>query len=162
MNSDTQLKIQAYLDNELSHGEARQIAGMLTNDRDAQELYSELRSTREVLAGNEPEIKLGESREFYWSRIKSQIERAERAPVSRSGTPWWLRLAAPLLGTAALLGLLAMVSNPADRVTLKRSGDTLASRPLHGEVEDLAPEVSSVTFRSEEDGVTVVWLSARE
>ncbi len=165
MNSDTQLKIQAYLDNELSPGEARQIAAMLSSDRDLQELYGELRATKESLRDNEPEVKLGDSREFYWSQIQRRIATAEWAPAPRAARPLWVRLLAPLAGTAALFALLLAVMNPSTRIAPTTTGGAIVSaantnRPLHGEVEDLAEEVSSVTFRSEENGVTVVWLTA--
>src|SRR4030095_8318940 len=102
MNSDTQLKVQSYLDNELSPGEARKVASMITSDHDAQLLFEELRSMREVLSQNEPAVKLEESREFYWSKIQKGILAAERTPVTRpSSSPWWIRLLAPVLGTAA-------------------------------------------------------------
>jgi len=88
MNSDTQLKIQAYLDNELSPGEARKIAATLSSDRDLQELYGELQATKETLRANEPEVKLGDSREFYWSQIQRRIATAEREPAPRTAA--WL------------------------------------------------------------------------
>jgi len=105
MNSDTQLKVQSYLDNELSPSEARKVAGMISADREARELYNELKATKEILAQNEPAIKLDESREFYWSKIQRQIETAERTPQTRP-TAWWVRLLAPLAGTAALFAAL--------------------------------------------------------
>jgi len=162
MNSDTQLKIQAYLDNELSSGDARKLAGLITSDREAQALYNSLRATKDLLKANEPEVKLDDSREFYWSRIQRQIETASREPAPGPASPWWIRIVAPLAGTAALFALVIAVLNPGTNVTRKSSPETLASKPLHGQVQDLTPEVSSVTFRSEADGVTVVWLSAKE
>ena len=161
MNSDTQLKVQAYLDNELSAAEARKVAGLISADREAQELFALLRSTRELLAANEPEIKLEESRDFYWSKIRRQIEREGRVEPVSHARPFWMRLLAPLAGTAALFALLISVMDSDTRIAADKPADTLAVRPLYGEIEDLAPEMSSVTFRSEEQGVTVVWLSAR-
>lgn len=166
MNSDTQLKVMAYLDNELSPGEARKVASLISSDREAQELYTLLRSTRELLGGNEPEVKLDESRDFYWSKIQRQISAAEREPARRAASSWWVRLLAPVAGTAALFALVLSAMNPAGPAASAGKEQTASvltsARPVHGEIEDLAPDVSSVTFRSEEDGVTVVWLTARE
>jgi anti-sigma factor RsiW len=166
MNSDTQLKIQAYLDNELSPGEARKIAAMLSSDRDLQELYGELRTTKDTIRANEPAVKLGDSREFYWSQIQRRIATAEREPAPKTARPLWIRLLAPLAGTAALFALLLAVMNQSARISPTHGGAVASvsdpNRPLHGEVQDLADEISSVTFRSEENGVTVVWLTARE
>lgn len=160
MNSDTQLKVQSYLDNELSAGEARQVASLLSSDAQAKELYENLRLTRELIVANEPEVKLEESRDFYWSKIKRQIEQAEREPAPRHTTPWWIRAMAPLAGTAALFALLISIMNPKTEMTPRSTNQTVSNVPLHGEVEDLVPEMTSVTFRSEQNGVTVVWLSA--
>jgi anti-sigma factor RsiW len=163
MNSDTQLRVQSYLDNELSPGEARKMAEMLSSDREAQDLYNHLRMTRQLLRANQPELKLEESRDFYWSKIQRQIESTPREPAPQPPASLWIRLLAPLAGTAALFALLLSVMNNPQSPIGELSGESLASaEPLHGEVEDLAPEMSSVTFRSEESGVTVVWLSARE
>jgi len=165
MNSDTQLKIQAYLDNELSPGEARKIAAMLSSDRDLQELYGELRATKEVIRANEPELKVSDSREFYWSQIQRRLATVERAPEPKMARPLWIRLLAPLAGTAALFALLMAVMNPGAPLSPGIGGPVAkadGNRPMHGEVQDLSDEVSSVTFRSEENGVTVVWLTDRQ
>lgn len=163
MNSDTQLKVMAYLDNELSPGEARQVAGLISSDREAQEIYDLLRSTKELLGSNEPQLKLDESREFYWSKIQREIRAVDREPAPRH-SPWWVRLLVPVAGTAALAALVISVMNPSGPQVASGARQTgiAAAHPMHGELEDLAPDFSSVTFRSEEDGVTVVWLSARE
>ncbi|HTG44562.1 MAG TPA: hypothetical protein VK633_08520 [Verrucomicrobiae bacterium] len=164
MKSDTQLKVQAYLDNELSPNEARKVAGLISSDREAQELYNELKDTREILTHHEPALKLEESREFYWSKIQRQIESSEREPETPAASPWWIRLLAPVVGTAALFALLLAVMNPSQRV-LNRSEVDLAGASTSGfvhEVEELAPDVSTITFRSEAEGVTVVWVSSTE
>lgn len=159
MNTDTQLKVQAYLDNELSPGEARKIAALLSSDADARALYAELRDTRETLAQNEPEVKLQESREFFWSKIERQILAEERLRAPRPAASWWMRILAPAAGAIALLALLISIVNPSDRITPTAS-NAVVERPLH-EVEDLAPDVSTITFRSESEGVTVVWVSSQ-
>src|SRR4029078_8751113 len=125
MNSDTQLKIQAYLDNELSPGEARKIAAMLSSDRDLQEVNGELRATKESLRANEPEVKLGDSREFYWSQIQRRIATAEREPAPRAPRALWNRLLAPLAGTAALFALLLAVMNPGTRIAPSTTGGAI-------------------------------------
>src|SRR4051812_42266364 len=102
MNQDLELTIQALLDGELSSREAGQLERLLATDAEARALCAELKMTKTVLAGNEPELKLPETREFYWSKIQRQIEHAEVAePVAR--TPFWLtwrRYFAPLGGVA--------------------------------------------------------------
>ena len=53
MEHEVQLKLQAYLDGELSEAEAREIGNLLAKDREAVALQNELRNTRQALAGFE-------------------------------------------------------------------------------------------------------------
>ena len=82
MKDEQQLKLQAYLDGELPDSEVRAVADWIAKDAEAAGLLAELKNTRGALAGFEAEIKLPESREFYWSKIAREIERAERVEQS--------------------------------------------------------------------------------
>src|ERR1041385_6949932 len=79
MNTELQLQIQAYLDNELPASEARRIASVISNDLEAQELYRELKDTREIVSTNELPLRLQEPRDFYFSQIQRRIAAAEAA-----------------------------------------------------------------------------------
>jgi anti-sigma factor RsiW len=149
---DMQLKVMAYLDNELSPADARKVGTWISTDPEARDLYNELKETRELLTQNEPALKLPESREFFWSKIERGIAAAEREPATVE-RPWWTRFLAPALGTAALFALLLTVVD-------RGGGRTpVADIPLHQFEE--AQDVSTITFRSEAEGVTVVWLSTQ-
>ena len=73
MNTETELKVQAYLDNELSPGEARQIAALISSDPAVRQLFAELEQTRKILSSNEPAAHVQDTREFYWSQIQRRI-----------------------------------------------------------------------------------------
>ena len=75
MNQELQLKLQAYLDGELAPAELREITELLAQDTESKALYAELQATKALVRGNELEHKLGESREFYWSKIAREIDR---------------------------------------------------------------------------------------
>ncbi len=109
----TQLKLQAYLDGELAGSEAREVADCLARDAEAAKLATELRQTKDALKGFEESIRLPESREFYWSKIQREIQRAEK-PVSRAPAPWFSRLQRFLVPAAglALLGVAGLLSMP--------------------------------------------------
>ena len=77
-NHDDQLKLQAHFDGELPEPEARAVANWLARDREAVALLAELRNTRKALKGFESDIKLPETREFYWSKIEREIAPADR------------------------------------------------------------------------------------
>src|SRR5207245_5067319 len=87
MNHETELKLQAYLDGELPAGQIRSIAELLEQDADARSLTDELKATRTLLVGNELEFKLPEGREFYWSKIRRQIEREAQAQPEEQAEP---------------------------------------------------------------------------
>ena len=65
MNRDTQLKVQAYLDNELSAGDARSVSKLISSDAEIRDLYTELKNTKDVLVDNEPAVSDPDTRDFY-------------------------------------------------------------------------------------------------
>jgi len=152
---ETELKLQAYLDGELVPGEAGAIAECLTRDAEARALFEELKATRTLLGGNELEIKLPESREFFWSKVRRQIEREEQKPAAAqeraSTAARWIRFLAPA-GALAALALFVVVS-------LRNSEPLLALDDSH-EIETPLEETSSFSFRSEAAAMTVVWVDS--
>jgi len=151
MKTEAILRLQAYLDNEVSSSEARQIASWIARDAEAKALYEELAATKAVLVpDNEISVVVPESREFYWSKIQRQIEHAEREPARQvTQRPLWIRLFAPVAGTA-LLALFVFTSisfNPTARIT--QASLTEKSHSENG----------SITFRSR-GGLTLTWLSS--
>jgi anti-sigma factor RsiW len=151
MNTESQLKLQAYLDGELAGLDARQVAAWLENDPEAQALLGELKQTGIDLKGNELEVKVPESREFYWSKIQRDILRTEQAgervAAQAAAMPWWRRYWAPLCGASAVAALMILTLNP---TMLSPTGAEEFDNPLE--------EASTVTFRSEKEKTTVVWL----
>ncbi|MEK7686740.1 MAG: hypothetical protein AAB466_15095 [Verrucomicrobiota bacterium] len=154
MNVEAQLKLQAYLDNELSSEEARQVAALLAQDQEACALYEGLKTVKELLAGNEVEFKVPETREFYWSRIEREINRLTQAeavePSGGLGTSWWLRWLAPLAGAAVLVALLFSAG--------KMNSFWPGSLASLQEIETPLAETSAISFHAQEVGITVVWV----
>jgi anti-sigma factor RsiW len=159
MNRDTQLQVQAYLDNELSPADARNVSSLISSDAIARELYSELKDTREMLVQNEPEVRVPDTRDFYWSQIQRRISAAERESRVSQAKPWWMRFLAPIAGTVALCAMLLSVVNKDGRqpTAVNPALPALASAPH--QLEQSA-DVSTITFRSESEGVTVVWITS--
>ncbi len=155
MKPDWELRLQAYLDGELSERQARRMAAWLANDAQAQQLAAELRHTKTLLNENEPEARLPESREFYWSKIERAIQRAEAAPERAAFHPWrlWQRYVAPLAGLALVAFLAIAVVNHSTGP--QEIGGSLA------EVENLSEHVGSFSFRSQSENMFVVWLYER-
>jgi anti-sigma factor RsiW len=165
MNRETQLQVQAYLDNELSPGEARNVSALISSDAEARDLFGELKGTREALVANEPLPSLPESREFYWSKIQRAIEHAEQTTEraqTASARPWWTRMLVPVSGAVALFAILLSVVNRdgAKPVAGTQSTSAVAAVPMH-QLEQ-SSDVSTITFRSDAEGVTVVWITSAE
>lgn len=150
MEYQQQLKLQAYLDGELSDAEARQVAERAARDEGAAALLAELRQTGEALSGFEAGVKLPESREFYWSKIQAEISReSSSAHGAASGMPWlaWLRrFLVPVTGLALVVGF--------GLVGLRNAGGPHGS----GTVTSLE-DVQAFTYHDFSAGATLVWLS---
>jgi anti-sigma factor RsiW len=147
MNREVELKLQAFVDGELSGGEARDVELLLETDAEARGLVHELKTTKGFLAGNEPEVTVPESREFYWSKIARGIEKPEPRPVRRG---WelllaWRRVLAPVAGMALVLFLaigMAKILREPGRMAL---------------VQNLSEYTGSFSFHSS-DNMFVVWV----
>ena len=154
MNNNQQLKLQSYLDGELSSREAKAIADWLAQESDARALLAELQMTKTALAGNELELKLPETREFYWSKIQRQIERetpVKNPPMTNAFLAGLRKYFVPLAGGAAALLAFMLASN-------QPVSPMMAYVP--GEVET-SGDMTAYTFRSQSEKMTVVWLADR-
>ena len=150
MNTDQILKLQAYLDNEVSSGEARRIANWLSRDAEARQLFQELKGIKAAMAENELTVSVPESRDFYWSKIQRGIESAP-APVARPAVaPWWFRIGLPFAAALATLAVLMSVT------TFDLPG--LRLRPAVYEIDGSEWDDGSITFHSQSQGMTVVWI----
>src|SRR5579864_3263727 len=113
MDAESQLKLQAYLDGELSAKESAQVADWIAHDREAGLLAAELKNTHLALKGHEAEIKLPEAREFYWSKIEREIQRQTafqpETSLRRAGWLFWLQRHLVSTGMGAVLACLLMV-----------------------------------------------------
>jgi hypothetical protein len=163
MNSEQRLKVQAWLDGELSDAEARSIAALATEDKEAQALAQELRTTKSFLAGNELQPSLPESTDFYWSKVRREIERNDSAsPAARphSWVAWvlsWRRLLIPLSG-AALIAILALMPPTITHQPVEANLLPLAGMTELVEVENLSEHFDSICYKSQEDNMLIVYL----
>ena len=158
ISHETELKLQAYLDGELSTDESGAAGEAIGRDPELRALIDELNATRELLAGHEAEVQVPESREFYWSQIRRRIESGEKQrdtdPSKGVASAWWMRILAP----AGMLGALAVFLAVALKQSETPSG-VLAMSESH-EIETPLEETSSFSFRSETAAMTVVWVDS--
>ena len=154
MKQELQLKLQAYLDGELPDGEAADLRELIARDSEAQELVAELTNTNAALAGHEAEVKLPETREFYWSKIQREIAHEEThaaAPeTGASWTGWMLRRWLPVSGLA--------VASCAVVLLMLLSGNTQAQL---AEMELNSDKMGAYTFRDQKEQMTMIWFYDR-
>lgn len=147
MQFEEQLKLQAYLDGELPEAEARQMAARLARDPEAAALMTELRQTRSAVVDFEKEIRLPETREFYWSKIQREIQQQEKRPQETAAASSWIvllrRALMPLTAVAMVALLLVMVG--------KEPAGLGSETSLH--------DAGAFTYHDFERGATLVWLS---
>ncbi len=151
MNMELELKVQAWLDNELSAKEAVEVAALVATDVGAQALAAELKSLKAAVHGNELGLTVPESREFHWSKIERAIAHAEKAaPQAEAAgvSPFfaWIRnWIAPMAGLAALVAVLIVV--------VPRS-----SEPEYSETEAPSEDVGVIHFKDPASGMTIIWF----
>ena len=150
MTEEAQMTVQAFLDRELPPEEHEAVAARLPSDPAARSLLNELEMARNVLADGELTRGVPESREFYWSKIEREIGRQEAAAnrdAPRDRTPWWRWVMIPAAGLAVLALLLSVAG--------LRLGGARDAYLLEASTSDSG----AFTYRDDQEGVTLVWLS---
>ncbi len=147
------LELQAYVDGELESGRRAQVERELAADPEARAVVETFRSLRQMVQNHEQSYLVPASRDFYWSRIRSQIDQAEKSEqrTTRASTPavgHWLRWFIPAFGAAAV-AVSTMVYRGG--IGGHGAGESLAT--------DQGSDVSgAMMFRSEAEGVTICWI----
>ena len=152
MEYDAELKLQAFLDGELPKAEADEVKQWVARDREAAALLEELRNTRAALAGFEAEVRLPESREFYWSKITREIQRLESSAPKPPPVPLLARVRRLLVPAFALALVLT------GGVVLLRPAGPSGLTPA-AEIETALADSGAFTYRDYSAGTTLVWLS---
>ncbi len=154
MTEDARLKLQAWVDGELSAADAREVARWVERDPEAAALVGQLRALRHWLAAGEPARAVPESREFYWAQIARQLTpRPLAVPDRAAWTGWWRPARAWLIPVAAVLVGLLVWWAPS-----RLPAQNAAVRPP--EIETPPTELGTFTFRSEAEQMTVVWVNS--
>jgi hypothetical protein len=147
MNEELELKLQAWVDGELSSAEAERMAALVSEQLEAGQLTAELREVKMAMIGADIPRSVPESREFYWSKIERQIQLETRpAPVSKPGLMTrWRRFLMPLAGLAAASCVAVFTLTQSKPVT-------------NDEFTSTDEAMDTTTFHDQSSGLTVVWL----
>ena len=147
MKHELELKVQAGLDGELPDQEARRFGEWIARDAEACPIAPELGCVRPANLPQEAPGALGESREFYWSKIQRQIQH-EADQRRTDAAPWyerWRRYLAPISCAAALACVVL-------------TAVWQSASPTFSEISSPGEEMEAVTFHDQSAQMTVVWL----
>ena len=146
MKDELELKLQAWLDGELSAAEAEQMQRLAASNSEAGRVLAELRLVKNAFAQGEPKMAFPETREFYWSKIQRQIRR-EASPAPAPVLSWsgyarrWL---APVAGVGAVAAALLLAL------------DQSAPQIILNQVSGASSDMNVSTFRDKRAGLNFV------
>jgi anti-sigma factor RsiW len=151
MNTNQQLEIQAYVDGQLADSDARRVERQLADDAAGAALAADLRQVRETIRNGEPIMEVPDTRDFYFSQIRRRIATEEKAaslsPAPSAGGFNWIRsMLLPAVGVACLTAVAVLTTRETPRPFVP------------GVVNIASDEMSAITFRSEQNRMTVVYL----
>lgn len=150
MNTNTALKLQAYLDDELSPRQRRSVERLLDRSEEAREFLVEMGSLQDTLRSNEPAPALPEDLDFYLAGIRRRLE--AEIPASRVSTAtvgpasWLIRYFAPIGAAAAVIAMILIAGY--ERTDATRSAQTTVEAP------------NVITFQSEDEDFTILWIDS--
>jgi hypothetical protein len=103
-------------------------------------------------------VSLPETREFYWSKIAREIGKAAPTETKTEGSVLlpWLRWLVP----ATALGLVLLVFALSERFNGDPGSMARPAREI-ADVETPLEESSLIAFRSEAEGISVVWVNTQ-
>ncbi len=152
--NETELKVQALVDGELTGREAEDLRARIETDDGLRELHARLTVMRGLMTGAELPRTLPESGDFHWNKIAQSIEREERQAkhMARpaSGANWLLRWVLPLAGIACLVLVLSLQQTTMPDLDILLGSD----HELELSIED----IDVMTFNTGDDTMSVVWL----
>ena len=152
--NETELKVQALVDGELTGREAQEWRSRLETDAELRELHARLTAVRGLMTGAELPRTLPESSDFHWSQISEAIgheeRQAKRLARPAPGVNRLLRWVVPVAGVACLVLLLTLQQTAPPDLDILLGSD----HELELSVDDL----DVMTFNTGDDAMSIVWL----
>jgi anti-sigma factor RsiW len=130
--------------------------------------YRHQQHVRRLLQANPPAVAMSDSPEFFWSKMKSEIQKRGEEPVEapqpRLTSADWFRQHQFAMATAAAL-VIAVCGMVWFIQTVRRAPEVTASVPTpasFAQIEQLktpVPHSAATSFDSEDANATVIWVT---
>jgi len=168
MNEKLVIQIQAYLDGELSVEARLQLLARLEKDPEARELCDSLKAEQSLLKGvGESGHELPVAHSYFWKAISDEIQphpTSSNQAMHKQTTVAFQRWSAWLVpgGVIACIALVMFQKGVFDDVLdgIESTGKKAARiAPSFHEIDSQQQNAGFISFRSESEGVSVVWIS---
>jgi anti-sigma factor RsiW len=147
--------LSALVDGELRGRRKRLVERHLQECIVCQAEFRHLQHVREMLAANPPQPAMSDSADFFWSKVKREIERHGNTPVEAPVAGWsladWLLQHSFALATTAAVVLALLVGV----LFLPRQ----LSAPTVVQVATALPDTAATPLEPDEEKTTTIWLS---
>ena len=127
------------------------MVSLIARDEEAKALHAELKNTRKALKDSPPNVKLPESREFFWSKIEHDLQRLAPLRTAVPTISLFERLRRLLIPMGALAALVL-----AGLFTYNEL--SLGSRSGAFEMDMAMADSNAFTYQDYTAGMTLVWL----
>ncbi len=168
MSEELAIKIQAYLDGELSQEDSLQLLAQLEKDSQAKELLESLKLEQATLKNiGEKDHSMPVAHSYFWKGISQAIDQesvrheSKDDVTSSANFPGWLSWLIPV-GVAGCFAIVAFQNGYLESVveSIRSTGKKAARRaPSFHEIDSRQQNAGFISFRSESEGVSVVWIS---
>lgn len=162
------IQIQAYLDGELSAEDTLQLLAQLEIDSEARQFCEALKVEKTFLNHvGEKAYEMPVAHSYFWKGVANGIQsggslsRVESSRAPARNLRQWLSWLVPV-GITACIALVALHNGYLGSVIdgIKSTSKKAARRaPSFHEIDSQQQNAGFISFRSESEGVSVVWIS---
>ena len=130
--------------------------------------YRRQRHVRRMLQANPPTVQMGDSPEFFWSKVKLEIERRGeehvRVPVPQLALPDWVlrhqfTVATAAAAVVATVSVIWLMQTPTRPLANTVPAPMPASFAQVEQLKTAIPNTTATAFESQDAQVTVIWVS---
>ncbi len=158
MNEDRMMQLQAWVDNELSPNEAKEVAAFVVSDTEAKAAVDTLRTLKQSMQVGEPSRTIEIPASLYWDAIARKIELEEVEPTTSHFNFNAIRQWIAPVGALAAIGLFVCFSDqfPAQSPSRNGSGHSDAAGQSERDID--SKDVGVMNLNDPSKLGSLLWL----